>query len=336
MDIQRIQLEAKANFLRYKQGTTAGHYESYFIRANHPTEPRAFWIRYTIFSPKNHPEKAIGEIWFIYFDKSLTQPVSSKSEFPIGECVFYPSHFNMQIGNGNFIQQNQAIGQSKAIKWNLNFKSSENALFLLPLHLYQLPFPKAKSIVSQPFSIFNGIIKTENLNIEIDNWIGSQNHNWGQKHTDAYAWGQVCGFDNAPDSFLEVISAQLKVAFVKTPILTILVFRHKGKEYRINEIKYWFRSKARYKYFDWNFTCENEEIKIKGRIFGDAEDFIGLNYYNPPGGNKYCLNSKIVSCELQIDFKGKNIQTEYIHTESRAAFEILTDDKTSHGVEIVH
>ena len=33
------------NFARYKTGQTAGHYESYFQRANHPTLPRAFWIR---------------------------------------------------------------------------------------------------------------------------------------------------------------------------------------------------------------------------------------------------------------------------------------------------
>ena len=47
--------------------------------------------------------------------------------------------------------------------------------------------------------------------LEIDDWVGSQNHNWGVRHTDRYAWGQVCGFDNAQTSFLEVASAQLKM-----------------------------------------------------------------------------------------------------------------------------
>jgi hypothetical protein len=28
-------------------------------------------------------------------------------------------------------------------------------------------------------------------------------HNWGSQHTDRYAWAQVCGFDSAPDVFLE-------------------------------------------------------------------------------------------------------------------------------------
>jgi hypothetical protein len=50
------------NFARYRTGQTAGHYESYFQRANHPTLPRAFWVRYTIFSPSLRPREAIGEL----------------------------------------------------------------------------------------------------------------------------------------------------------------------------------------------------------------------------------------------------------------------------------
>jgi hypothetical protein len=26
----------------------AGHYESYFVKAHHPTEPKAFWLRHTV------------------------------------------------------------------------------------------------------------------------------------------------------------------------------------------------------------------------------------------------------------------------------------------------
>ncbi|HLW90191.1 MAG TPA: hypothetical protein VKS78_02670, partial [Roseiarcus sp.] len=56
------------NSARFQPGETSGHYESYFQRANHPTEPKAFWIRYTIFSPAGRPREAIGELWAIAFD----------------------------------------------------------------------------------------------------------------------------------------------------------------------------------------------------------------------------------------------------------------------------
>ena len=50
------------NALRY-DGSRKGHYESYFQRANHPTEPRAFWIRYTVFVPRQRHELAVGELY---------------------------------------------------------------------------------------------------------------------------------------------------------------------------------------------------------------------------------------------------------------------------------
>src|SRR5688500_2735999 len=33
------------NAVRYRPGEAAGHYESFFLRANHPARPLAFWIR---------------------------------------------------------------------------------------------------------------------------------------------------------------------------------------------------------------------------------------------------------------------------------------------------
>jgi hypothetical protein len=44
------------NWTRY-HNQLRGHYESFFQRANHPTRPLAFWIRYTIFSPTGHPDR---------------------------------------------------------------------------------------------------------------------------------------------------------------------------------------------------------------------------------------------------------------------------------------
>jgi hypothetical protein len=35
---------------------------------------------------------------------------------------------------------------------------------------------------------FIGTITLNGQPIEIDNWVGSQNHNWGVRHTDRYAW----------------------------------------------------------------------------------------------------------------------------------------------------
>ena len=59
---------------------------------------------------------------------------------------------------------------------------------------------------------------------------------------------------------------------------------------------------------------------------------MALNYYNPPGGTKHCLNSKIAMCSLGLG--DRTVGTiDVLETKDRAAFEILTDDR-NHGVPI--
>ena len=69
-----------------------------------------------------------------------------------------------------------------------------------------------------------------------------------------------------------------------------------------------------------------------GNIAAARSDFVGLPYYNPPGGTKTCLNSKIARCDLTIRRRGEAPRT--LSTRDRAAFEILTE-ATDHGVPVL-
>ena len=89
----------EVNHTRYQPGQRAGHYESFFQRANHPTRPLAFWIRYTLFSPNHHPENAFGELWAVFFDGETSRHVAVKRELPAAQCVFDADGFGAQIGD---------------------------------------------------------------------------------------------------------------------------------------------------------------------------------------------------------------------------------------------
>jgi hypothetical protein len=169
--------------------------------------------------------------------------------------------------------------------------------------------------------------------IAVEGWLGSQNHNWGSQHTDRYAFGQVAGFDGAPDTFLEVASVQARLAGpIRTPVLTTLVLRHDGAEYALVSVRQALRATARYGYFHWDFATGDDRVRITGRISAERDAFVGLRYNNPPGGVKHCLNTKIGVAELTIRNRltGK---TQTLRTRNRALFEILTDD-TGHGVPV--
>ncbi len=328
-----------ANFARYRPGQKTGHYESFFLRANHPTEPRAFWIRYTLFSPHREPEKAIGELWAVCFDGEAGEKVAVKSELPMASCGFAVNRFDVIVGDAA-LDSGKARGRASSggntIRWDLKCAGEEPPLFLFPEKFYEARLPKAKALVGLPMAVFNGTIEVNHREIRIEDWVGSQNHNWGSRHTDHYAWGQVAGFDNSPGSFLELGTARMKIGPLWTPYMTLLVLRHGGREYRLNRLMRSLRAKASFDYFEWRFSSEDEAIALDGTLSASREDFVGLAYYNPPGGIKHCLNTKIAACRLKITHKreeGTN-PVEVLETRSRAAFEILTDDR-DHGVGIV-
>ncbi len=328
----------QVNLARYQRGQKAGHYESFFQRANHPIRPLAFWIRYTVFSPNHHPEDALGELWAIFFDGETSNHVAVKKEVPFHRCIFRSDAFFIQVAEAS-LEQGRLKGDAEYhghnVSWDLTYAGNEAPLFLLPLKLYTARFPKAKSLVGLPKAIYNGSLSVDGKEIQIENWVGSQNHNWGSRHTDLYAWGQVAGFDSHPDSFLEIASARLKIGPFWTPWVTPIVLRHQEIETKINSLVQTFRAKSSFNYFDWKFISETGEIRLEGEISAPREAFIGLNYRNPPGGSKHCLNSKIAACQLKIQHKQSgqwNLQ-EILFTKHRAAFEILTDAR-DHGVEI--
>jgi hypothetical protein len=179
---------------------------------------------------------------------------------------------------------------------------------------------------------FSGELSIDGRAVDVTGWVGSQNHNWGEKHTDRYAWGQVAGFDDAPDSFLEVATAQIKLGPVWTPHLTPLVLRHRGREIALNGLVQAARNRGRFETFDWRFEASAERERVTGRVWAPRDAFVGLAYDNPPGGIKHCLNSKIAACELTVEDR-RTGEREILHAANRAAFEILIDPD-DHGVRI--
>lgn len=321
------------NEVRYDQTSNKGHYESYFFRANHPTKPLAFWIRYTIFSPKGARENSIGELWSIFFNGETNTVSAAKSEHPISECSFSKSSLDVDIAGSkaSWGKLSGNIRQPNRLDWKLSYDSSEKPLLLLPENLYEAPLPKAKAVVGAPLATFNGVFNVNDESYVIENWIGSENHNWGEKHTDQYAWGQVSGFDEHPNVFLEGITGKVKVGPFLSPLFTVLVLRVDGEDFKFNTVGNAFRAKANYQFFEWHFKCKNKGAELEGVIKAPREHFVGLTYYNPPGGSNTCLNCKIASCEITFKRKGK--ETLSLSSKNKAAFEILTD-RSDHQVPV--
>jgi len=321
------------NACRFRGGQP-GHYESYFQRANHPDRCLAFWIRYTIFSPAGKADATIGELWAAYFDGENGRAIAVKQELPWVGCEFSQSRLEASIGSAHLDGGSLAgtiDSQRHSLGWKLDYHGDQEPLLLLPRDLYQRNMPRAKAVVGMPNACYRGQLLIDGKRIDVDDWVGSQNHNWGSRHTDEYAWGQVAGFDDDADSFLECATSRLRIGPIPTPWMTMVVFRYHGREYRLNSLGQALRAEGHYQPFQWSFASHDQDIALRASIEAPASSFVGLRYYNPPGGVKTCLNSKIARCRLEVTLAGQAPQTLY--TRSRAAFEILTD-RSDHGITI--
>src|SRR5262245_44263984 len=139
MDAERV------NWARYDPATRSGHYESYYLRANHPTRPLACWLRYTVFAPKGRADAAVGELWAVVFDGESGRHVVGKEQVPIAGCSFARDAFAVRVGAAS-LGPDALRGSAGPISWDLRYGGGQAPLFLLPPRLYDGGFPKAKSL----------------------------------------------------------------------------------------------------------------------------------------------------------------------------------------------
>ncbi len=298
-----------------------GHYESWFQRANHPSQRLAFWIRYTVFIPADGSRPSLGELWAILFDGD--EIIARKAEHPLADCSFSNQTIDVRIGESTLDLQ-QCNGSIDDVRWSLRYESPAPPLLMLPERLYTGGFPKAKLLVGSPLARYSGTLTIGDREISIDGWVGSQNHNWGSRHTDRYAWGQVAGFDDAPEVFLEAATVWLQFGPLWTPPLTVASVRASGRIVQRVGMLQALRANASVEGFHWSFESRGRDTSIEASFQASARDFVALRYLNPPRGHKSCLNSKLARCELMV--RAPDMETLRCSTQHRAAFELLQDE----------
>ena len=103
-------------------------------------------------------------------------------------------------------------GRARTIAWDLRFGGGAGPFHLFPSEaLYEIEaFPRTKQVTPWPDARFDGRVVVDGREWKIESWRGMQGHNWGRGHALRYAWAQVNAFADAPGTFFEGTSAQLK------------------------------------------------------------------------------------------------------------------------------
>jgi hypothetical protein len=305
----------------------APYYESRYIRANHPERAQALWLRETLLLPT--AGDAVADVWVMVFDPEGEGNRALKEPYPMDAADYQYEDWTARIGATTINDRSAegvVTGRSRSARWDLRITpGAEDPVRLLTDRAYRARFPTAKTTVRHPLAQFDGQLELDDVRVVVDDWTGSVNHNWGTKHTPAYAFGQVCGFDEAPGSSLEIVTARAAIGPIKTPAATLFVFRHSGVEFAVRSVLGSMQTHASYRPFEWTFGGRVGDHMIEGEITAQPRDVIGLTYTDTDGGSKFCYNSAIATCRIQV--AGKAFERAELVATRRAMFEILTDTR---------
>jgi hypothetical protein len=200
-----------------------GHVESWFVRANHPTEPRALWLKITILAPLAGPP--VAEAWLVAFD---TAARGWRDTVPLAEATFDPpSAAGLQVSP---LGASGAVGPARL---ELRFVPCSEPLSILPRTWLERGFPRSKLLTPVPAMKVAGWLDLPDGRWLLDGWDGMLGHNWGREHAWEYAWGQ-CIFPGG--AMVEGFTARVRVAGIVTPRLSALVVREGGREHRFDRL----------------------------------------------------------------------------------------------------
>ncbi|MGV0717553.1 hypothetical protein ABQE93_19325 [Mycolicibacterium sp. XJ662] len=303
----------------------APYYESRYIRANHPELAQAVWLRQTLLL--STVAEPVADVWVMVFDPDGAGNRALKEPYPIDLASYADEPWSARIGSAVLDDRSAhgvVTGGGRSSRWDLRITPGPGEpVKLLTERAYEARFPTAKTMVRDPLAQFDGQLELDDVRIVMDGWSGSLNHNWGSRHTPAYAYGQICGFDNAPDSTLEIVTARTAVGSLLLPGATLFVFRHAGEEFAVRSVLGSLQTHGRYRPFTWTFGGRVGERMIEGELIAEPADVIGLTYTDTDGRSKYCYNSALATCRMQV--AGKAFERAELVAQRRAMFEILTD-----------
>ncbi len=315
-----------------------GHVESWFWRANHPTERRALWLKATVLITAEGARTA--DAWCTVFQPN--DAFGLRATVPLDDASF-ASPLNHRVSGCEFSRERMTgrlEGQAHAVEWDLTFRPLEGPLgaplCLFPsTRLLDGPLPKNKSITPSAAAWFDGSLTVDGERWSIDRWPGMRGHNWGPAHAEHYAWGHALFLDGdgAPHALAEGVSARLRMGGRLTPWISGLIVRRGEREYRFDRIVDLWRQRPSVGDLDWTLRIRGRDGDALVSMAAEADEIACLGYGNPDGALRYCLNSKLAEVRLRVN--PRDDDGFECHSPHGGALEFLRHEADARWPEVV-
>ncbi len=336
---------AHANGLHYRG--RGDHVESWFLKATDPEAQRAIWLKATVLASARDPAAARAEGWAVAFDRRAAEPrhTAVKETVPYDHASFHPERLDIRwaVAGGDGFRMAEAhagadrevcsagalASDGRRIAWEIALRGPARAFELMPYAwMYGAPLPASKTFTPLPDARAEGWVEVDGERWAVDGWRAMQGHNWQRAHGE-YTWLHCNAFDDG-ELAVEALTVRLKVGPLRTPHITSVAARHRGKDYRFVVPRSLWGAHATVELGHYAFVAEGRAGRISGWIEAPAHDMVGLGYENPRGPAVTCLNSKLATARVRLE----PARGAAVEARSRAAALEFGTLRSDHGVTV--
>jgi hypothetical protein len=299
----------------------AGHYESFYLKLCHPSEPLGAWIRYTVH--KRPGALPTGSLWFTLFEPAGPRAAKLTVAAPSSQGEDWIDVGEARLGAG------EAVGSiAGEVGWELRFEGGEEPLFHLPSkRLYHARLPRTKLLSPLPAAGFDGRLVVDEREIAVEGWRGMVGHNWGAQHAERWIW--LHGITGDGD-WLDAALGRVRIGPLTTPwmasgVLSLAGERHRlgglGRSPEVDEAPH-----------SCAFRLSGRGVRVRGSVSAPRERFVGWLYADPDGGQHNTVNCSIADMRLVVERPGDSRRWELI-VPGAAAYELGMRER-DHGIAL--
>jgi hypothetical protein len=304
-----------------------GHYESFYLRACHPSEELGVWIRHTVH--KRPGQAPRGSVWFTLWDP---EPHASKVTV---DDLSVPADGWIRVGDSSF-SPGRAAGSARTdqcdASWDLSFEPEAAPLRHLPAGwMYSAPVPRTKTESPAPAAYFRGEVTVDGRTVTVDGWPGAVGHNWGAEHAERWIWLHGIGFDGAERDWIDAAIGRIKLGPVTTPWIGNGAIFADGRLHRLGGPAALRSTEVDESPERCVFTLPGKGVVVRGEVGAGRSRLVAWVYADPGGGEHHTVNCSVASMRLRVEREGE--PPLELHTASNAVYE-LGMRETDHGVPV--
>jgi hypothetical protein len=271
----------------------AGGYESWFVSARDPASRRALWIRHTRHRPVQGPESVA--LWCTVIDPEHGQPPAVVkqvfSAFPPGAAA----------GPGQF--RGQATMGAHSACWDLAITGGQPPLRpLRPPVLYRAPLPRTKLEATVPDGHLTGEPEIDGRAVTVSGWRATAGRNWGSEHADSWVWLHAAGFAAAPQAWLELVLARIRVGPARSPWTAMGALSLSGERIVLGGLGRRPRVDARPDRLTAGVPSPRARLQLS--VTTDDDDPVTVAYTGPGGGTRTVRHAALARVELTLHRPG--------------------------------